>query len=177
MAINAALLLALVTVLLAVSDGGVAVERPGALGQTGAHFAFAGGVVATSLATVGLVYAPGRIYFDNAGRPEPLVATTAIVFAGGLKLAATYFLLPELYRAGGGAPDIDATRDVMWRWIRWPALGAALSITLLVIGASLEHGQWGRGQALLIAGAAGLTASTTLFDILAIVGSSRGYRR
>ncbi len=94
----------------------------------------------------------------------------------GLKLAATYFLLPELYRAGGGRPDIELTREVTWRWVRWPALGAALSITLLIIGASLEHGQWGRGQATLIAGFTGLTVSTTLFDVLAIVGSHRGYR-
>lgn len=164
-----------ITVLLNTADGGF--ERPGALGQTGAHFAFAGGVVVSSLAAVALVYAPGRIYFDHAGRPEPLVASTALVFAAGLKLAATYFLLPELYRAGGGEPDIGATREVMWRWIRWPALGTALSITLLLVGSALEQGQWGRGQVALIAGAAGLTLSHALFDVLSIVGSSRGYRR
>ncbi|MBL8955528.1 MAG: hypothetical protein JNK82_32435 [Myxococcaceae bacterium] len=173
-------MLALVTVMLAVSDGGTSeplVERPGVAAQTGAHLAFAGGVLVSTLATVALVYAPGRVAYDVAGRPEPLVTTSAMAVAAGLKLLATWFLLPELYRLGGGHPDIEQTRETMWRWVRWPALGAALSITLLIVGSALEQNQWGRGQAVLIAGAAGLSLSLPLFDIFAIVGSGRGYRR
>src|SRR5690606_25679120 len=107
----------------------------------------------------------------------PLVPSTALVFAGAAKLAATYWLLPELYRVGGGEPDIAATREAMWRLVRWPALGAAVSIAALVVGSALELGHFGRGQWVMIGGAAGLTLSHTLFDILAILGSSQGYRR
>ena len=155
----------------------VQVERPSALAQTGAHLAFSGGVIATSLLVTALCYLPGTVYYGAAGRPEPLVPTTAMIFGGALKLAVSYWLLPELYRVGGGTPDIAATRQAMWRLVRWPAITAAVSIAVLLLGAALENGHFGRGQNLMIGGFAGLTGSLSLFDILSIIGSSQGYRR
>ncbi|MBK7858433.1 MAG: hypothetical protein IPJ65_07380 [Archangiaceae bacterium] len=161
------------------SDAGVArspVERPGALRQTGAHLLFAAGVVASSLLAVGLVYLPARGYFDVVGRPEPLVGTITFVPAGALKIAVSYWLLPELYRAGGGTPDIEATRQTMWRWVRWPALTAALGVVACIVGAALEREAFGRGQLLMAVGFSGVALSHTAFDILSIVASSYGYR-
>lgn len=153
------------------------VERPSALAQTGAHLAFAGGVVASSMLATVMVYGPGALHYDRTGRPEPLVPITAMIFAGAFKVAATYFLLPELYRVGGGTPDIEATRQQMWKLVRWPAVAAGVSILLLLLGAGLEYDNFGRGQNVMIAGAIALTVSHGLFDILSIVGSSQGYRR
>lgn len=155
----------------------VDVRRPSALAQTGAHLAFSGGVIVTSLLVTALCYLPGTVYYGAAGRPEPLVPTTAMIAGGALKVAVTYWLLPELYRTGGGTPDIEAARQAMWRLVRWPAITAAVSIAVLILGAALENGHFGRGQNLMIGGFAGLTGSLSLFDILSIVGSSQGYRR
>ena len=151
--------------------------RPTAAAQTGAHLAFAGGVIATSLLAASAVYLPSRIYQDRAGRPDVLVPAIALIPATAIKIALSYFLLPELYRAGGGEPDIANTRATMWKWVQWPALGAAVSVALYFFGAALEHEQFGRGQYVMIAGFSGLALSHTLFDVLAIVGSSKGYRQ
>lgn len=142
----------------------------------GAHLAFAAGVVASSLAAVAGAYVPGRVAFDAQGHPDPTTTATAALIAGGFKVAVTYFLLPELYRVGGGTPDIDNVRTTLWRWVRWPAVAGALFGALMLGGALLERGQFGRGEPLIIGGFAGLIASHTLFDVLSIVGSSRGYR-
>jgi hypothetical protein len=151
-------------------------ERPDAAGQTGAHLAFAAGVVASSLAAVAIAYVPGRIAFDTQGHPDPTTTSTAALVGGGFKVAVTYLLLPELYRLGGGTPDIDAVRAATWRWVRWPAVAGALFAALMLTGALLERGQFGRGEPLIIGGFAGLIVSNTLFDVLSIVGSSKGYR-
>ena len=161
----------------AVQPAKPAAPRPGVPGQTAAHLAFAAGVVASSMLGTVLVYLPGTLYFGRTGRPEPLVPATAAIPVGALKLAVTYWLLPELYRVGGGTPDIDATRQAMWRLVRWPAIGVALSLALLVTGAALEYDHFGRGQSLMIGAFAGTVLSHAVFDVLSIVGSSQGYRR
>lgn len=145
--------------------------------MTRAHLAFAGGVVAASLLATAMVFVPSRIAFDVNGKPDPLVNAAGIIAGGGARLGLGYFLLPELYRAGGGKPDIDATRERMWKWIRWPALGAAVSAGLFLAAAVLERTQYGRGQYLMLVSFSMLAASHTLVDILSIVGSSKGYRQ
>src|SRR5262245_36680426 len=110
------LALLLATSLVAAEPANAKHALPSTAGQVGAHLAFSGGMVAATGLSLALVYVPSRIQFETAGRPEPLVLAGALLLTGAVHVALTELVLPELYRLGGGTPDLATTHSVTWEY-------------------------------------------------------------
>ena len=149
-------------------------EAPAERRVIAAHVAFATGLMISNGLAIGLGYVPGRVQFELTGRPDPLVTATGLLIAGAAQLAIAYFVLPEAFALAEA--DVDATRAAAWRWERWPAIGGALGVLLFTVGAGVERDHFGRGQDLMIVGAVLSAAAYVAFDVLAILGASRGSR-
>jgi hypothetical protein len=141
--------------------------------RAGAQATFIAAFAASNAVAAALAYVPPRVQFDRAGRPDPLVTTGGLLL-GALAQVALAPLLAEAYRIGDA--DLAQVRRTMWQWSRWPALGAAVAVLLFGAGALLERNDFGRGQGLMIGGAALLAVSWVTFDVTAIIGANRGYR-
>lgn len=181
--------LALVTVLAAAGDPPAppdpapADDRPTLLSPRPAHPRLGLAVSAAALATlastaaaIGAGWILPAACFGAFGRPDPWCSAGGFAIGTGVQLGLT-LLVPEVYRlAGGATPEaIASARLGLWRHARWAALAAAAFVVLYGVGAGLEHVDFGKGQPLLIVGGLGIAASALAFDVLAVIGATRGF--
>lgn len=141
--------------------------------RAGAQTTFIASLAASNALAFALAYAPPRLQFERYGRPDPLVTATGLLLGAAVQVALSP-LLAEAYRVGDADPV--GVRAQTWSLTRWPALSAAVGVLLFGAGALLERGAFGRGQGLMLAGAAVLLGSWIAFDVTAIIGARRGYQ-
>lgn len=130
----------------------------------------------SNLAAAGVVWAATAARFEQLSRPDPFYIGLSLATGVAVQLLAAHFVVPEATRLGG-VRDVERVRAEAWRWSRWAALLGSVSVGLFTTGALVERDQFGNGQALLLAGAVGSFVSFVLFDVLEVVGLSRGLRQ
>ena len=145
-----------------------------ALGVTAAALTIAATSVVAVLAGGAIPAACG----GALGRPEPLCSASGLVLGGGVQVGLVALLVPEVYRLANdasGAGDVGASRAGLWRYARWAAVAAAFFAFTYFMGAVAEHGAYGNGQPAMLVGGVGLAVAGMAFDVLAVIGVSRGH--
>jgi hypothetical protein len=132
--------------------------------------------LASTAASIGAGWILPAACFGAFGRPDPWCSAGGFALGTGVQLGLS-LLVPEVYWLAGGATReaIASARLGLWQHARWAALAAAVFVVLYGIGAGLEHVDYGKGQPLLIVGGVGLAATALSFDVLAVIGATRGF--
>jgi hypothetical protein len=134
--------------------------------------------VGTFAAAAGGGWAVPTYCFAQEGRPSATCAAGGLLLGSALQVGLSIALLPLILQLGdadGLEGSIAATRLEQWRWARWAALGAGLFIATYVVGAAIDRVHFGSGQYVMAVGAAGVGVTWITFDVLQLIGATRGY--
>ncbi len=141
-----------------------------ALGYAAATTVTVGAVGLASIAAGIFVHS---VPFLINGRPQPYVTAGGFAVMLGLNAGITHLVLPWLATALHPGRSLSDARLTAWQTSRWALLGGAAGVLTYAVGGGLEQASFGRGQAVMLAGAMLSLAAMLVWDVLEAVGSWR----
>ena len=141
-----------------------------ALGYAAATTVTVGAVGLASIAAGIFVHS---VPFLINGRPQPYVTAGGFAVMLGLNAGITHLDLPWLATALHPGRSLSDARLTAWQTSRWALLGGVAGVLTYAVGGGLEQASFGRGQAVMLAGAMLSLAAMLVWDVLEAVGSWR----
>lgn len=146
---------------------------PSALPAMGYAAATTVTVGAVGLASIAAGIFVHSVPFLINGRPQPYVTAGGFAVMLGLNAGLTHLVVPWLATAIHPGRSLSDARLTAWQTSRWALLGGAAGVLTYAVGGGLEQASFGRGQAVMLAGAVLSLAAMLVWDVLEAVGSWR----
>lgn len=119
-----------------------------------------------------------RAQFLTHGRPDPMATGSALLGGFATTVLLSQLLVPAATLLGndsGAAGSLEAAWGGAWGRARWAFAAGLLASAVFYGGVLLEQQEFGRGQALLLAGGVGLIGATIVYGVLDVTGAISGY--